>query len=116
VAVVLAVGTPQVVVHAADSKAAAEADLTKFVGMAKDAQGLAKSGEFVKARDRVKELEKVWDDEEDTVRPLNADAWRQTDRKLDKTLDKLRDAKPDAKAVGESFDALIAALEGLRKA
>ena len=91
-------------------------DLSSFITIAKDAQMIAKGGDFAKARARVKDLEKAWDDAEDQYRPNNPDGWRDTDRKLDKTLDKLRDMKPDQAVVNGALDTLVTTLEGLHKA
>jgi hypothetical protein len=104
---------PQPLATAADQKPLG--DLNSFIAIAKDAQAIAKAGDYKKSRARLKELEKTWDDAEEQFRPNNQDGWRDTDRKLDKTLDKLRDMKPDPKAVGDAFEALIGALEGLNK-
>lgn len=90
-------------------------DLTNFMTVAKDAQAIAKGGDFAKARIRVKDLEKAWDDAEDQFKAINANGWKDADRKIDKTLDKLRDMKPDQAAVNESFDILLATLTSLHK-
>ena len=108
----LSLPSPGHVTYAADEKAP---DVNSFIGIAKDAQKIAKDGDFKKARERIKELEKAWDDAEDVLRPKNSDAWRDCDRKIDKTLDKLRDGKPDQTVVNDLLTTLVASLESFGK-
>jgi len=114
----LVVQFPPSVAIAADAPAAVKplGDLSAFITIAKDAQKLAKGGDFAKARARAKDLEKAWDDAEDQFRPNNSDGWRDADRKIDKALDKLRDMKPDPAAVNGALDTLVTTLESLHKA
>src|SRR4051812_10581155 len=59
-------------------------DLSEYLVIAKDTQKIAKEGDMPKARTRIKELEKAWDAGEDKRRPMNADAWIETDTLMDK--------------------------------
>jgi len=90
-------------------------DLTEYIAIAKEAQSIAKSGDLAKARLRMKELEKVWDEGEDKHRPLDTAAWTDADTQLDKAIGKLRANHPDADAVNGSLTTLVATLESLNK-
>jgi hypothetical protein len=86
-------------------------DLSEYLGIARDTQKIVKSGDFKAARQRIRDLEKTWDANEDKHRPLNPEAWTQADTQMDRAIDKLRQQKPDAAVVGGALDDLIKTLE-----
>ena len=95
------------------SKSATLGDLTEYLTIAKDAQKIVKDGDLAKARARIRDLEKAWDQNEDKHRPLGPEAWDRTDQLMDKAIGKLRASKPDAQAVDGALNELVATLESL---
>ena len=85
-------------------------DMTPFAAIATDVQAIAATGDLVAAKARIKDLETAWDDAEPTLRPVNADAWRNVDGAIDDALSALRAGSPDPATVDATLASLRAAL------
>jgi hypothetical protein len=86
-------------------------DMTPFKTIIADVQGIAATGDFVKAETRITDFETAWDDAESTMRPLNTAAWGTVDDAADAALKALRKGTPVANDVTATLAALGAVLD-----
>lgn len=86
-------------------------DMSAFKAIVTDVQAIAAKGDFVAAEKRVTDFESLWDDKEEALRPMNADAWGNIDDAADKTFSALRADAPDAAKVTATLANLQATLD-----
>ncbi|MCX7300909.1 MAG: hypothetical protein NTX73_11150 [Rhodobacterales bacterium] len=86
-------------------------DLSAFKIIVTDVQGIAATGDLAAAETRVTDFEDMWDQAEDTMRPLNPGAWGQVDDAADAVFSALRRGTPDAAKVTAALAALQVALD-----
>jgi hypothetical protein len=70
-------------------------DLAPLTAIAADVEGLVKTGDLAAAETRATDLEKLWDADQATMRPLNPAAWGTIDDAADGMFHALRAATPD---------------------
>lgn len=85
-------------------------DLSAFVTIVTDVQGLAKKGDLAEAKARIKDFEISWDQAEAGLRPTDPAHWGLIDEAADGALTAVRATTPDADAVNETLADLQAAL------
>ncbi len=90
--------------------AASLGDLSPMIAIVTDVQTIAATGDFAKAAVRITDFETAWDDAQDTMQPLNPDAWDTVDAASDAALKSLRHGKPTAETVTPALAALLTAL------
>lgn len=86
-------------------------DLSAMQSVAADVQSIAKGGDLAAAKERVADLETIWDAEEPTLRPKDPEAWGRVDAAADAALSALRAGSPDAARIDTTMTALLAALD-----
>ena len=86
-------------------------DLSSLQAIVTDVQSIAKSGDFAKAQTRITDFETLWDQDEETMKPMNKKAWHHVDDAADAALKALRTKKPDATEVDTTLSALAATLD-----
>ena len=58
-------------------------DLSSFQRIAKDTLGFVNTGNFRRAKSRIKDLESDWDRAEARLRPRSPEQWRKMDKAID---------------------------------
>ncbi|WP_077082204.1 hypothetical protein [Mycobacterium numidiamassiliense] len=86
------------------------ADIAKFRGIVQDTLVKVHAGDRQGAGDRITDLETAWDEDESTLRPMDANGWGVLDRQIDTALKAVRASHPDQAAEVESLNVLLAAL------
>ena len=87
-----------------------QADVAKFRSIVADTLAKVQAGDQTGATARIKDLESAWDDDEDTLRPMDENAWTGLDGQIDRVLKALRASNPDPAAETQSLTALLTAL------
>lgn len=85
-------------------------DMSPYIEITTDVQGIASTGDFAAAETRITDFEDTWDAAEATMRPLNPAAWGKVDDAADAVFAALRRASPDAGEVTATLAALQEAL------
>jgi uncharacterized membrane-anchored protein len=86
------------------------ADIAKFRVIVQDTLVKVQAGDHTGARDRITDLETAWDEDESTLRPMDANAWGVLDHQIDAALKAVRASHPDQPAEVQSLNVLLAAL------
>ena len=87
-----------------------QADVAKFRGIVADTLAKVQAGDQAGATARIKDLESAWDDDEDTLRPMDENAWTGLDGQIDRVLKALRASNPDPATETQTLNALLTAL------
>jgi uncharacterized membrane-anchored protein len=85
-------------------------EIAKFRAVAQDTLSKVQAGDQAAAKARIKDLETAWDDDEETLRPMDETAWHALDGQLDSVLQALRASQPDASTETQTLTALLNAL------
>lgn len=81
-------------------------DLTAMQAIVSDVNAIVGSGDLVKAKARIADLETAWDDAEPTLRPKDPEAWGRVDDGIDAALSALRKENPLAAEASAALDKL----------
>ena len=85
-------------------------DLSTLTAIAADVQKIAATGDLAAAEKRITDFETEWDKNQDTMRPLNTEAWGTIDDAADAAIHSLRTANPQAASVDSAVKDLITTL------
>lgn len=83
------------------------AEIAKFRIIAQDTLSKVQAGDQAAATARVKDLETAWDDDEQSLRPMDETAWHALDGQIDSILRALRAGQPDPSTESQSLTALL---------
>ncbi|MEV4561779.1 hypothetical protein AB0K51_33030 [Kitasatospora sp. NPDC049285] len=86
------------------------AEIAKFRTIAADTLAKVDSGAQAAATRRVKDLETAWDDDQDTLQPMNKQAWNVLDGQIDQVLQALRASHPDKATEDRALNTLLTTL------
>ena len=86
-------------------------DLSSFRSIAADTLAIVNTGNLVRAKARIKDLETNWDGAEAKLRPRNPERWQTIDKAIDTALVQLRADKPQAQAAKDALQNLLASLD-----
>lgn len=86
------------------------AEVGKFRTITQDTLAKLKAGDQAGATRRVKDLETAWDDDQDTLQPMDGTAWNVLDGQIDTVLTSLRAKHPDAAAEQTALTTLLTSL------
>jgi uncharacterized membrane protein YkoI len=86
-------------------------DLSSFRTIAADTLAIVNSGNFARAKARIKDLETSWDRAEAILRPRNPARWLVIDKAIDAALVQLRADRPQASASKEALQDLLASFD-----
>ena len=87
-----------------------QADVAKFRSIVADTLAKVRAGDQAGATARIKDLESAWDDDQDTLRPMDETAWTGLDGQIDRVLKALRASNPDPATETSTLDTLLTAL------
>ena len=96
---------------AAPASTAALGDLSSFKTIAADTLKIVKTGDFDKAKARIKDLEAAWDKSAKALKAANLGKWNVIDKTIDKALKSVRAASPVAVASADALQAVITAID-----
>ena len=100
-------------VHLTPNQAVAHfppAQIAKFRTIANDTLAMLRRGDQTGATARIKDLETAWDDDQQTLQPLDDTAWHFLDGQIDDVLTALRASPPDPVAEKNALAALLTSL------
>jgi uncharacterized membrane-anchored protein len=83
------------------------AEVAKFRTIAEDTLTKVQAGDQTGATARIKDLETAWDDDQATLRPLDATAWTVLDGRIDNVLKAVRASTPDTATETQTLTALL---------
>ena len=86
-------------------------NLSPFRTIAADTLAIVNTGNLVRAKTRIKDLEGHWDEAEPKLRPRDPERWRIIDKAIDGVLAQLRADKPQALAAKDALRNLLAKLD-----
>ncbi|MFI1920300.1 hypothetical protein [Nocardia sp. NPDC020380] len=86
------------------------AEITKFRSITSDTLTKVQAGRQAAATARIKDLETAWDQDQDTLQPMDKPGWDVLDGKIDKALKAVRAATPDPATETQALTNLLAAL------
>ncbi|RMI31947.1 COG4705 family protein [Nocardia stercoris] len=86
------------------------AEIAKFRTVTQDTLSKVQSGQQAAATARIKDLETAWDQDQDTLQPMDGSDWDVLDGKIDRALKALRAKAPDSAAETQALDDLLTAL------
>ncbi|WP_373281881.1 COG4705 family protein [Nocardia jiangxiensis] len=86
------------------------AEITKFRTIAQDTVSKVQAGQQKEATAQIKDLETAWDQDQDTLQPMDNSGWSVLDGKIDIVLEALRAKTPDPGAETQALTNLLAAL------
>lgn len=89
-------------------------DLSKYKEIVRDTTTLVESEDFSAAKKRITDLETMWDQAEESMRPMNPDDWRVVDKAIDRALTKIRSGTPDKQECLIALSSLIAKIESFQ--
>jgi len=75
-----------------------------------DTLQLVHSGDQSGAASRVTDLETAWDDDQDSLQPMDCQTWTYVDQQIDPVLSAVRASNPDKASEEQSLNALLATL------
>jgi len=106
---------PATTVQAAPVQAATPAgpslgDMSAFVNIINDVEGISAKGDFTAAEARIADFETAWDNGAGTLRPINKGYWGNIDDAADAALSALRAKVPNAASVNGTLADLQTAL------
>jgi uncharacterized membrane protein YkoI len=82
-------------------------DLSPFRSIAADTLAMVDSGDFARARTRVKALESSWDKAEAKLHPRDPEQWQIIDKAIDTALTQLRADRPEAAGCRDALQNLL---------
>jgi hypothetical protein len=85
-------------------------EIAKFRTIAQDTLTKVQAGDQAAATARSKDLETAWDDDEETLRPMDEPGWHALDGQIDNVLQALRASHPDPATATQTITALLDAL------
>lgn len=85
-------------------------EIAKFRIITQDTLTKVQAGRQADAKTRIKELETVWDQDQDTLQPLDEAAWGVLDRRIDDALKALRAGTPDSATETHALTTLLTLL------
>jgi uncharacterized membrane protein YkoI len=86
-------------------------DLLSFRSITADTLGIVNTGNFKRAKSRIKDLETDWDHAEARLRPRNPEQWRKIDKAIDAALQQLRADSPQTSLAKDALQGLLAELD-----
>ena len=86
-------------------------DMTPFITIISDVQGISDKGDLVAAEKRITDFETAWDDAQKKLRPVNTTSWGNVDDAADSALGALRETSPDPAKVKSTLADLMAELK-----
>lgn len=89
-------------------------DLTEFKKIAQDTLAIVEKGDLKAGKERIRDLETVWDEQESKLQPKDEASWEKADKAIDKALAKLRAPNPQKDAAVTALKTLIATLDELQ--
>jgi len=95
---------------AAAVPAASLGDLSSFVSIIADVQGIAAKGDLAGAKTRIKDFEIAWDQAQPGLKSMDPAHWSMIDGAADAAFTAIRAQTPDPAAVSETLVALRATL------
>jgi uncharacterized membrane-anchored protein len=87
------------------------ADVTKFRTITQDTLTMVQAGDQTGAKTRIADLETAWDDDQSTLKSLDASGWTVVDGQIDDVLSSLRASKPDTATETQALTTLLATLK-----
>jgi uncharacterized membrane-anchored protein len=88
-------------------------DLSAFRKIAEDMLRMVRAGDMSGAKSRADDLEKVWDDSQARLRPMNPEKWTLMDDAIDNVLKKVRSKQQNGAEISDSLESLIAVINSL---
>lgn len=88
-------------------------DLISFRDIAADVKTIVESGDLVKAKARVKNLEVRWDSAEAGLKPRAAADWHVVDKAIDRALSALRSDKPNLEECRRAMNELLSTFDAM---
>jgi uncharacterized membrane protein YkoI len=86
-------------------------NLSSFRIIAVDTLAIVDTGNLARAKTRIKDLERRWDEAEPKLRPRDPERWRIIDKAIDGALVQLRADKPQSLAAKDALQNLLASLD-----
>ena len=86
-------------------------DLSSFRSIAADTLSIVNTGNLVRAKARITDLETSWDKAEPKLRSRNPERWQVVDKAIDAALTQLRANKPQAPAAKDALQNLLASFD-----
>ncbi|MEA1798308.1 MULTISPECIES: COG4705 family protein [Rhodococcus] len=86
-------------------------DIANFRTITQDTLTKVQAGDHTGAVARIKDLETAWDDDETSLRPLDATAWGALDGRIDSVLKSVRASTPDPTNETQTLTALLTELQ-----
>ncbi|WP_055403683.1 MULTISPECIES: hypothetical protein [unclassified Mycobacterium] len=86
------------------------AETAKFRAIVQATLERVRAGDLSGAKARITDLERGWDDDESSLRPMDPTAWKAIDGQIDAALKAVRARHPDPTAETQSLNALLTAL------
>ena len=72
-----------------------------------------KADDWARAKSRATDLERAWDEAQDTLQPMNPAKWTEMDLAIDAVLKTARSSSHDAAATGAALQALTGVIDSL---
>ncbi|MQY26752.1 COG4705 family protein [Nocardia aurantia] len=85
-------------------------EVAKFRAITQDTVSKVQAGQQAAATTRIKDLETLWDRDQDTLQPMDRTGWEVLDHKIDIALKALRTKSPDAATETQALTDLLTAL------
>lgn len=85
-------------------------EIAEFRAIAQDTLAKVRAGNQSEAKARIKDLETAWDHGQDTLQPLDNNAWDVLDRQIDSALKAVRAGKPDPATETQTLTTLLTTL------
>ncbi len=86
------------------------AEVTKFHTITQDTLTKVQAGDQQGAKARITDLETAWDDDQNTLEPLDQTAWTLLDGQIDQILTAVRAGQPDPAAEQQALTTLLTSL------
>ncbi|WP_433208720.1 COG4705 family protein [Nocardia sp. CA-107356] len=85
-------------------------EIAKFRTITQDTLTKVQAGQHNDAKARIKDLETAWDQDQDTLQPVDKTAWDVLDAQIDSALEALRASKPDPATETRTLTTLLTSL------